>query len=96
MTATTLKTTPTVPNPKRRFVQQLTWYISKDGRRTFVVVDKTGRFNDAGLYATTQVTLLELLSHSPIYLAIDEFWAMIDEGKLVEYVADRKSPGIEE
>ena len=83
----TLTKTPDLPAiPARRFVQQHTWFTSKDGRRSFVLVDKTGRFTDKGIYATTNVTLLEHLKHAPIYLTLDEFWAMIDEGKLIEYV----------
>lgn len=81
------KPTPKLPNrPQRRFVQQNVWFKNRNGQRSCVVVDKTGRFDDEGLYRTTQVTLLEHLKHAPIFLGIDEFWDMIDEGRLVEYI----------
>ena len=87
MNTAVTKPTPKLPNrPQRRFVQQNTWFISRDGKRAFALVDKTGRFNEEGVYSTTQVTLLEYLKHVPIFLGIDEFWGMIDDGRLVEYI----------
>lgn len=66
-----------------RTVALHTWW--KAGERTFCVVAKAGK--DAGNgYRTTTITMLEHLNPAPIHRAIDEFWQLVDAGKLTEVI----------
>ena len=68
---------------EKRTVALYTWW--KAGDRSFCVVGKVGK--DAGQgYRTTAITMLEHLNPKPIERAIEEFWQLVDAGKLTEVI----------
>lgn len=68
---------------KTRFVTLYTWYRSASGTRSFCVVEKLGKGTGAD-YRTTDVKLVEHLKHETILYDVEEFFALIDAGHLVE------------
>ena len=77
----------------QRTVQLYTWWVTPSGKRQFCVVEKTGKNVDepsAGgtkkVYQTTAVKLLERLNPSPVIHEMKDFWKLVDDGKLMEYI----------
>lgn len=78
---------------QKRFVQLFTWWFSANGQRHFCVVEKFGKMVNEKVaggtsegYKTTQVKLVEHLNPNPINYAIEDFWDLVDRGKLTEYI----------
>ncbi|MVM39448.1 hypothetical protein GO730_20790 [Spirosoma sp. HMF3257] len=77
----------------KRFVHLYTWWITPKGTRQFCLVDKFGKFVDeaapgskVSVFKTTQVKLIETLNPNPVNYSIEDFWDLVDRGKLIEYI----------
>lgn len=92
------------PKNRNRYVQLHTWYVSANGQRQFIVVDKAGKMmeekqaggGDLLIWRTTVVSLCEVLDPRPISHDIDRFWRLVDDGKLIEFLPGMSLKQIQE
>ena len=81
---------PPVPEETPRFVMLFSWWKSRDGKRSFAVVDKITSGTGSKIQ-TNRIKLLEVGDSNPFYLDIEEFWKLVDRGSLVEQIHDALS-----
>ena len=49
-------------------------------------MDEDADGGKVSIYRTTQVKLIETLNPNPVNYAVEDFWDLVDRGRLVEYI----------